>query len=63
MAKSRFGGSSFPGNSSLNRGAVGNPHGKKLDRDASQKSFTESASKTHRLNMPNRLPMRGGIRL
>lgn len=29
----------------------------------SQSEFTRNASKTHWRNMPNRLPMRGGIRL
>lgn len=36
---------------------------KRMSGRGSRKSFSKYASKTHRKNMPKRLPMRGGIRL
>lgn len=35
----------------------------KMSRSGSRRSFSKHASLTHRKNMPQRLPMRGGIRL
>lgn len=35
----------------------------KMSRSSSRRNFTKHASKTHRKNVPKRLPMRGGIRL
>lgn len=35
----------------------------KMSGSQSRRHFTKHASKTHRRNVPTRLPMRGGIRL
>lgn len=35
----------------------------KMSRAGSKRSFSKSASMTHKKNMPMRIPMRGGIRL
>lgn len=35
----------------------------KIGNEHSRRSFARSASMTHKKNMPQRLPMRGGIRL
>jgi hypothetical protein len=41
----------------------GAPYRAAMGKQASKDSFTKHASKTHALNMPTRIPMRGGIRL
>lgn len=35
----------------------------KMGKRHSRKLFSRTASRTHKRNMPTRLPMRGGIRL
>jgi hypothetical protein len=35
----------------------------KIGSKSSRRSFSKSASMTHKKNMPQRIPMRGGIRL
>ena len=35
----------------------------KMDRGKSKRYFSKTASHTNSLNMPRRMPMRGGIRL
>lgn len=35
----------------------------KIPQRKSKKSFSKHADRTHKKNMPKRLPMRGGIRL
>lgn len=35
----------------------------KMSRGSSKKLFSRTASKTHKRNVPSRLPMRGGIRM
>lgn len=35
----------------------------KISRPASKRHFSKHASRTHKRNVPRRLPMRGGIRM
>lgn len=35
----------------------------KMSRGRSKRQFSRTASRTHKKNVPGRLPMRGGIRL
>lgn len=35
----------------------------KMSRGASRRTFTKYASRTHKKNVPQGMPMRGGIRL
>lgn len=35
----------------------------KMSGHSSKRLFTRTASRTHKKNMPKRIPMRGGIRL
>jgi hypothetical protein len=35
----------------------------KIGRSSSKRMFSKHGAKTHKKNMPHRLPMRGGIRL
>lgn len=60
--KSRFAGNAFPGNGSTNRGAMGHPRAQKIERERSERQFTNKAMMTHRANVPMASPMRGGIR-
>lgn len=34
-----------------------------MSRHGSRRLFSSTASRTHKKNVPNRMPMRGGIRL
>lgn len=36
---------------------------RKMSKQSSKRDFRHKASKTHKKNMPKRIPMRGGIRL
>lgn len=38
-------------------------HRKRMSKGSSKRDFRKNASKTHKRNVPKRLPMRGGIRL
>ncbi|WNK13526.1 MAG: hypothetical protein [Microvirus sp.] len=38
-------------------------HRHKIPSGKSKRSFSHSAGRTHKKNVPQRLPMRGGIRL
>jgi hypothetical protein len=38
-------------------------HRHKIGHSKSKRMFSKSGSQTHKKNMPQRLPMRGGIRL